>query len=124
MNSARPGTCAAGARHVYNDECRVRLGSSSRLVFQCSGSGCAGPDCLPAPHGHDLIARVGIYDPDGAVQCRIGEEVLPGNFITPHGLRADSRDDLHVGEVTVSSGAADRLAPFTPRCFRKFKRSG
>ena len=77
------------------------------------------------PHGHDPIARVGIYDPDGAVQCRIGgEEVRPGNFITPHGLRADSRDDLHVGGVTVSSGAADRLAPFTPRGFRKFKRSG
>ena len=37
------------------------------------------------PHGHDPIARVGIYDPDGAVQRLIGgeEEVLPGNFIAP-----------------------------------------
>ena len=77
------------------------------------------------PHGHDPIARVGIYDPDGAVQCRIGgeEEVLPGNFIAPHGLWVDSRGDLYVGEVTVASGAAARLAPFTPRCFQKFTRS-
>ena len=70
----------------------------------------AGPHfCLMTspPHGHDPIARVGIYDPDGAVQCRIGgeEEVLPGNFIAPHGLWVDSRGDLYVGEVTVSSGA-------------------
>ena len=78
------------------------------------------------PHGHDPIARVGIYDPDGAVQCRIGggEEVLPGNFIAPHGLWTDSRGDLYVGEVTVSSGATARLAPFTAQCFQKFVRSG
>ena len=78
------------------------------------------------PHGHDPIARVGIYDPDGAVQSRIGgeEEVLPGNFIAPHGLWVDSRGDLYVGEVTVASGAAARLAPFTAQCFQKFRRSG
>ena len=79
-----------------------------------------------SPHGHDPIARVGIYDPDGAVQCRIGgeEEVLPGNFIAPHGLWVDSRGDLYVGEVTVASGSAARLAPFTAQCFQKFTRSG
>ena len=78
------------------------------------------------PHGHEPIARVGVYDPDGGVQCRIGgeEEVLPGNFIAPHGLWVDSRGDLYVGEVTVASGAAARLAPFTPQCFQKFTRSG
>lgn len=78
------------------------------------------------PHGHEPIARVGIYDPDGAVQCLIGgeEEVLPGNFVAPHGLWADSRGDLYVGEVTVASGAAERLAPFTPASLQKFTRSG
>ena len=50
--------------------------------------------------------------------------MLPGNFIAPHGLWVDSRGDLYVGEVTVASGAAARLAPFTPRCFQKFVRSG
>ena len=78
------------------------------------------------PHGHDPIARVGIYDPDGGVQCQVGgeEEILPGNFIAPHGLWADSRGDLYVGEVTVASGAVARLAPFTPPCLQKFTRSG
>jgi len=74
----------------------------------------------------ECYQRITIYDPDGAVQCRIGgeEEVLPGNFIAPHGLWVDSRGDLYVGEVTVSSGAAARLAPFTAQCFQKFVRSG
>ena len=78
------------------------------------------------PHGHEPISRVGIYDPDGGIQRRIGgeEEVLPGNFIAPHGLWVDSQGDLYVGEVTVASGAVDRLAPFTPACFQKFRRSG
>ena len=71
-------------------------------------------------------SRVGIHDPDGGIQRRIDgeEEVLPGNFIAPHGLWVDSRGDLYVGEVTVASGAAARLAPFTPACFQKFVRSG
>ena len=78
------------------------------------------------PHGHEPIARVGTYDPDGGIQCRTGgeEEVLPGNFIAPHGQWVDSRGDLYVGEVTVASGAAARLAPFTAQCFQKFVRSG
>ena len=79
----------------------------------------------PLP-GHDPIARVGLYEPDGTTILRIGgeAEVLPGNFIAPHGLWADSRGDLYVGEVVVASGAAARLAPLTAHCFQKFKRSG
>ena len=78
------------------------------------------------PAGHDPIAKVGIYDPDGNTQLQIGgeEEVLPGNFIAPHGLWADSRGDLYVGEVVVASGAAARLAPLEAQCFQKFIRSG
>ncbi len=76
------------------------------------------------PHGHDPVARVGIYDPEGRVQCLVGgeEEVLPGNFIAPHGLWCDSRGDLYVGEVVVASGAAARLAPLTAHAFQKFRR--
>ncbi len=78
------------------------------------------------PSGHDPIARVGIYDPDGNIVCRVGgeEEVLPGNFIAPHGLWVDSRGDLYVGEVVIASGAAARLAPLPAVAFQKFKRSG
>lgn len=78
------------------------------------------------PIGHEPIARVGIYEPDGSIVCRVGgsDEVLPGNFIAPHGLWADSRGDLYVGEVVVASGAAARLAPLPALSFQKFKRSG
>ena len=78
------------------------------------------------PPGHDPIARVGIYEPDGSLVCQIGgdEEVLLGNFIAPHGLWADSQGDLYVGEVVVASGAAARLAPLPALAFQKFKRSG
>lgn len=78
------------------------------------------------PAGHDPIARVSICDPDGQVQTRIGgdEEVLPGNFIAPHGLWADSTGDLYVGEVVVASGAAARLSPLPCHSFQKFVRAG
>lgn len=78
------------------------------------------------PMGHDPIAAVSICDPDGNVQARIGgaEEVLPGNFIAPHGLWADSRGDLYVGEVVLASGAMSRLAPLPVQAFQKFIRSG
>ncbi len=78
------------------------------------------------PPGHDPIARVSICDPDGNVMARIGgeEEVLPGNFVAPHGIWVAPSGDFYVGEVTVRSGAAERLAPLTVQSFQKFRRSG
>jgi DNA-binding beta-propeller fold protein YncE len=78
------------------------------------------------PAGHDPIARVSVCDPDGRVQRRIGgeKEVLPGNFIAPHGIWVDSRGDIYVGEVVVASGGAARLAPLTCHAFQKFRRAG
>ncbi len=77
------------------------------------------------PAGHDPIARVSICNPDGEIQGQVGgeEEIMPGNFIAPHGLWADSRGDLYVGEVVVASGAAERLSPLECHCFQKFIRS-
>lgn len=76
------------------------------------------------PHGHDPLARVSICEPDGALVARIGgeEEVLPGNFIAPHGIWADSRGELYIGEVVVAANAVKRLAPMTPQTFQKFRR--
>lgn len=78
------------------------------------------------PSGHDPIARVTVCDPDGKIVARIGghNPILPGNFISPHGLWCDSRGDLYVGEVIVRDGAVAYLAPFKPPAFQKFKRSG
>jgi DNA-binding beta-propeller fold protein YncE len=78
------------------------------------------------PIGHDPIARVTICDLDGRVQARIGgpRPVLPGNFIQPHGIWADSRGDFYVGEVVKTGGAIDYFAPLTCHSFQKFVRSG
>lgn len=78
------------------------------------------------PLGHAPIARVTICDLDGNIQTQIGGEnpVLPGNFIVPHGIWADSRGDFYVGEVVKASGAIDHFAPLTCHAFQKFVRSG
>jgi len=77
-----------------------------------------------APPGHDPIARVTVCDPDGQVITRIGgeEEVLPGNFVAPHGMWVDAKGRLYVGEVIVRSGALPRLAPLVPQAFQVFQR--
>ncbi len=78
------------------------------------------------PVGHAPIARVTICDLDGRIQTQIGgfDPVLPGNFIAPHGIWADSRGDFYVGEVVKASGAIDHFAPLTCHAFQKFVRSG
>jgi hypothetical protein len=78
------------------------------------------------PAGHSPIARVTICDPDGKVRARIGgpEPLLPGNFIVPHGIWADSRGDLYVGEVIKASGAIEHFAPLPCHAFQKFQRAG
>ncbi len=76
------------------------------------------------PEGHSPIARVTVCDPDGTIAAQIGGEnpILPGNFVAPHGLWADSRGDLYVGEVIRNAGAVKRMAPLTPHAFQKFRR--
>jgi hypothetical protein len=67
---------------------------------------------------------VTVCEPDGSIVSQIGGEnpILPGNFIAPHGIWADRRGDLYVGEVVVQSGAVKRMAPLTPHAFQKFRR--
>jgi hypothetical protein len=76
------------------------------------------------PEGHSPIARVTVCDPDGKIFAQIGGEnpILPGNFVAPHGIWADSRGDLYVGEVIFQAGAVKRMAPLTPHAFQKFSR--
>ena len=79
-----------------------------------------------APMGHAPIARVSVCDLDGNIQTQIGghNPLLPGNFIVPHGIWADSRGDFYVGEVVKASGAIEHFAPLTCHAFQKFVRSG
>ena len=78
------------------------------------------------PVGHAPIARVTICDLDGNIQAQLGGEdpLLPGNFIVPHGIWADSRGDLYVGEVVAASGAIEHFAPLSCHAFQKFVRAG
>ena len=79
------------------------------------------------PVGHAPISRVTVCDLEGQIKTQIGgytSPVLPGNFIAPHGIWADSRGDLYVGEVIKASGAIDHYAPLTCRAFSEFVRSG
>jgi len=82
-----------------------------------------------APPGHEPIARVTVCTPDGEIIHRFGgpQALLPGNFIAPHGLWADSEGSLYVGEVTRTSGGGQFYAPDNPlgaHCFQKFIRRG
>ncbi len=81
---------------------------------------------LAPPIGHDPIARVTVCDLDGNVQSRIGgpNAVMPGNFIQPHAIWADSKGNLYVGEVPKAGGGIDHFAPLTCHCFQKFIKSG
>jgi len=65
-----------------------------------------------------------VFDKDGKIAAQIGGEnpILPGNFVAPHGIWADRRGDLYVGEVVVQAGAVKRMAPLTPHAFQKFRR--
>ncbi len=72
-----------------------------------------------APH-----ARVSVLTLDGEVQTRFGgpDPAAPGNFYAPHGIWADSRGDLYVGEVTYSAGGKQGLIPLDAHCLQKFVR--
>jgi hypothetical protein len=56
----------------------------------------------------NLGPRISILDGKGNVLVRLGrtEDAIgqePGQFMSPHGIAVDSRGDIYVGEVVVSS---------------------
>ena len=73
---------------------------------------------------HEPHAQVSVLTLDGEVQTRFGgpDPAAPGNFYAPHGIWADSRGDLYVGEVTYSAGGKQGLIPLDAHCLQKFVR--
>jgi DNA-binding beta-propeller fold protein YncE len=73
---------------------------------------------------HDPHASVAVMTLDGEVHTRFGEQdpVEAGNFFAPHGLWADSRGDLYVGEVIKSGGGNRGLVPLDMHSLQKFVR--
>src|SRR5204862_5853192 len=50
--------------------------------------------------------RVSIYGHKGELLARLGQRpagLEPGQFMSPHGLAADSRGDIYVGEVSYTN---------------------
>jgi hypothetical protein len=59
-------------------------------------------------HTPNLGPRVSILDKQGKVLVRLGRKddaagQGPGQFMSPHGIAADARGDIYVGEVAVSA---------------------
>jgi DNA-binding beta-propeller fold protein YncE len=77
----------------------------------------------PIPH-HEPHARVSVLGLDGEVLTQFGgsEPCAPGSFFAPHGIWADSRGDLYVGEVGMSAGGRAGLIPLDCHALQKFVR--
>ena len=58
----------------------------------------------------------------GEWQVSMGQNQSPGNFYAPHGIWADSRGDLYVGEVNYSAGGKQGLIPLDGHVLQKFVR--
>ena len=65
--------------------------------------------------GKRLGPRVTVFDLDGNVIARVGDEPQgegPGQFITPHGIAVDTHGDIYVAEVSYAAYGS-RLDPPT-----------
>ncbi len=81
-----------------------------------------GPNVKIEPHAPH--ARVSVLSLEGEVITQFGGDVPtdPGSFFAPHGIWADSRGDLYVGEVTYSGGGRFGLVPLDCHSLQKFVR--
>lgn len=70
----------------------------------------------------ELCLRFSIFDKDGKLQARWGNEAGTDKeralFLAPHALAVDSRGDIYIGDVCVTHDKVDR----GPRNLRKFAR--
>ncbi|MGD9751644.1 MAG: peptidyl-alpha-hydroxyglycine alpha-amidating lyase family protein [Acidimicrobiia bacterium] len=102
--------------HLYVAELGYRAGRMPR------------PMMAPPPPGvaptHRPAARVSVLTLDGEVVTQLGGEHPgdPGSFFAPHGIWADGRGDLYVGEVGIAAGAQAGLVPFDGHALQKFVR--
>jgi DNA-binding beta-propeller fold protein YncE len=77
--------------------------------------------------GHKLGPRVSIYNTQGQLLARLGNEgegETPGRFIAPHGICIDSRGDIYVGEVSWTHTGSRLNPPQELRSLQKLVRQG
>src|SRR5919109_158862 len=81
----------------------------------------------PNAQARSLGPRVSIYDTQGHVLARLGEQPegeAPGQFIAPHGICIDSRGDIYVGEVSWTHTGSRLTPPREIRSLQKLARKG
>lgn len=78
-----------------------------------------------SPRDKVRFARLSIFTLDGEILARWGSEngCAPGSFFAPHGLCVDSKGDIYVGEVVITSVGS--TGPVPPNChtLQKFVRT-
>jgi len=77
--------------------------------------------------GKRLGPRVTVFDLDGAVIARVGDEpqgLGPGQFIPPHGIAVDSHGDIYVAEVSYAAYGSRLDPPREVRSLQKLIRQG
>jgi len=74
-----------------------------------------------------LGPRVSIYDTQGNVLARLGDQGPgegPGQFIAPHGVSIDSRGDIYVAEVSWTDTGSKLTPPREMRSLQKLVHQG
>jgi DNA-binding beta-propeller fold protein YncE len=98
--------------------CGLYLDQKSGLAYIGELGAAIGPNA----QGRKLGPRVSIYNTQGQLQARLGDQSegeAPGQFIAPHGICIDSRRDIYVGEVSWTH-TGSRLNP--PRELRSLQK--
>jgi DNA-binding beta-propeller fold protein YncE len=103
--------------------CGLYLDQKSGLAYIGELGAAIGPNA----QGRKLGPRVSIYNTQGQLQARLGDQSegeAPGQFIAPHGICIDSRRDIYVGEVSWTHTGSRLNPPRELRSLQKLVRKG
>jgi hypothetical protein len=146
--NAPHGICIDGKRTVYvadRENSRVQLfdldgrfldqWDANRPTNLCVHDGClyltevgysAEPHLITTkPKDGVRTPRVSVFTLDGELLSRWGGTAScePGNFFAPHAISVDSKGDLYVGEVAISSVGVGGRVPANCHTLQKFARA-
>jgi DNA-binding beta-propeller fold protein YncE len=103
--------------------CGLYLDQPSGLAYIGELGAAIGPNA----EGRKLGPRVSIYNTQGQLLARLGDEgegESPGRFIAPHGVCIDSRGDIYVGEVSWTHTGSRLNPPRELRSLQKLAHQG
>ena len=103
--------------------CGLYLDQPSELAYIGELGAAIGPNA----EGRKLGPRVSIYNTQGQLLARLGDEAegeTPGRFIAPHGICIDYKGDIYVGEVSWTHTGSRLNPPRELRSLQKLARQG